>query len=286
MSDDVPERWNRPIFVASMGRSGSTLLQRILNVHPDITIWGEHGGFLAGILQSYELASEPTFSQNLENGYEDRDMVIGELSDKEAFKPWVSPFRSGDFEQTVEDLVRNLFTAGLAPSIRWGFKEIRYTDKELRTLMRMFPDAHLVVLVRDLQGFVQSRFFAFGYSDFDFESEDGISNAQERAVVIANRWLRRYEGYLSVRDAFADRVSVISYADLVVGSPRPSELFTDIGEEPPDTADLEPVLGAVSGSSFTYNSAARDNRDTLHKILEDSEVDWDRYNRIAEAIGL
>ena len=286
MADAVPERWNRPIFVASMGRSGSTLLQRILNVHPDITVWGEHGGFLTGILQSFEVASEPSAAQNLLAGYEDRHMVIGELSDKEAFKPWVSPFRTADLEHAVVTLVRELFTEGLAPSIRWGFKEIRYTDKEIRTLMSMFPKAHLVVLARDLHGFMESRFFAFGNTDFDFDSEQGRAKAHERLKLMSNRWVRRYEGLLALRDDYAERTSVITYGDLVVGSTRPMELFGELGEEAPSPTALDAVLGAVSGSSFKFNSEARAHRETLRGMLDDADVEWERYNRIAEQIGL
>jgi hypothetical protein len=42
-----------PIFVFGSGRSGTTLLQTILNSYKDICISGEHGGFLKGIAESY-----------------------------------------------------------------------------------------------------------------------------------------------------------------------------------------------------------------------------------------
>ena len=32
---------HRPVVVLSSGRSGSTLLQKLLNTHPDLVIWGE-----------------------------------------------------------------------------------------------------------------------------------------------------------------------------------------------------------------------------------------------------
>jgi len=56
-----------------MGRSGSTLLQRLLNVHAGLTIWGEHGGFLKGITEAYRLVGvEPSHRDQLEGGYEHR----------------------------------------------------------------------------------------------------------------------------------------------------------------------------------------------------------------------
>ena len=42
-----------PVFIFSAGwRTGSTLLQRLLNSHPEILVWGENGAFLDGILEA------------------------------------------------------------------------------------------------------------------------------------------------------------------------------------------------------------------------------------------
>ncbi len=286
MSTEESERWNRPVFVASMGRSGSTLLQRVLNVHPDITIWGEHGGFLSGILQSYRLASEPSAAQNLIEGYEHRAMVIGELAEKEVFRPWVSPFRPDDLEDAIRSMLVGLFSAGLTPSIRWGFKEIRYTDQELRTLLAVFPEAHLIVLARDIAGYAQSRFFAFGNTDFDLESDEGRAQASKRLATMMQGWTRRYQGLVDLVDEFADRSSVVAYGDLVADSDRPSRLFDELGEPRPDPAAIATVLGAVSGSSYKHNSAARSNRATLVELIESANVDWDEVARLSAKLGI
>ena len=274
-------RWNHPIFVASMGRSGSTLLQRVLNVHPQITIWGEHGGFLSGMLQSYKVVSLPDTVKNLEVGYAARDQVIGELADKSSFTPWVSPFTSAELEDRIQETIRGLFTAGLDPSVRWGFKEIRYDKQELVTLMEMFPQAHLVVLARDLPGFAQSRFFAFGNTDFDFDSEDGRKAISERLTKMSRNWIRRYQAMVNVQERYADRTSLVAYRDLVPGSPRPTALFEELGEMAPTPEALDEVLGEVTGSSYRYNGAARQNREELLSVLSESVIDWGEYRRLA-----
>jgi len=269
-----------------MGRSGSTLLQRVLNVHPEVTIWGEHGGFLSGILKSYSIASEPSAAKNLSEGYTYRDMVIGELSEKEIFKPWVSPFRPEDLEQSVRSMLIELFTAGLSPNIRWGFKEIRYTDAELRALMTMFPGAHLVVLARDIAGYAQSRFFAFGNTDFDLVSDDGRSQASKRLATMMQGWMKRYDGLLTLADEFPERSSVVAYSDLAPGSARPQRLFEELGERPANPDAIEMVLGAVSGSSYTHNSAARSNRAELATLIESASVDREKIALLSQRLGL
>ncbi len=282
----IPDRWAQPIFVASMGRSGSTLLQRLLNVHPQVTIWGEHAGFLTGILQSYALAREPNAEKNLSEGFEHRDMVIGELSEKDVFKPWVSPFTADDLEHGVRSMMVDLFTAGLSPEIRWGFKEIRYTNVELRTLMAMFPQAQLVVLARDIEGYAQSRFFAFGNTDFDFETDVGREQASKRVTNMMNGWVKRYQGLVGLLDQFSDRSITVAYGDLVAGSSRPDRLFDELGEERPRREAIEAVLGAVSGSSYRHNSAARASRSELAALLELVDVDRDEIARLSQRLGL
>lgn len=286
MRPDIPPRWNRPIFVASMGRSGSTLLQRVLNVHPEITIWGEHGGFLSGILQSNSVAGGDAAAANLDEGYTQRQMVIGELSDTDVFKPWVSPFRADDLSAGIRSMMIDLFTKDLTPDIRWGFKEIRYTDAELVSLMEMFPEAHLIVLARDIEGYATSRFFAFGNTDFDLESEEGREKAIKRLTTMINGWMKRYQGLLSVGDQYADRSSVVAYSDLVLGSDRLDLLFEELGETFPRRDAVDAVLGATAGSSFKYNSMARSNRGRLAELIELAEVDGEECDRLSALLGL
>lgn len=286
MSREIPARWRQPIFVASMGRSGSTLLQRVLNVHPDITIWGEHGGFLSGVLQSYGAIQEPATAENLTSGYTHRGTVIGELSEKDAFKPWVSPFLPEHLRDGIRSMTVDLFTRELPETVRWGFKEIRYSDEELRTLMEIFPEAHLIVLARDIEGYATSRFFAFGNRDFDLESEHGEGKAVQRLTTIVRGWMKRYEGLLELHDEFGTRSSVVAYSDIVVGSDRPKRIFEELGELVPTSEAIDAVLTAKSGSSYVHNSAARENRERLTALVARADVDREACARLSGRLGL
>ena len=52
------DRQKSPIFLLGTHRSGTTLLQRIVNSSEDALIWGEHGGFLSQIAEAYFLNFE------------------------------------------------------------------------------------------------------------------------------------------------------------------------------------------------------------------------------------
>ena len=286
MSDQTPSRWQRPIFVASLGRSGSTLLQRVLNAHPDITIWGEHGGMLKGITATVRASQDELVVKNLDTGNDVRHAVVGEISDKETFYPWVSPFRAHEFSDELVATLLELFTRGLTPEIRWGFKEIRYDVETLRTLMEMFPEAHVILLAREVEGHVSSRFFAFGNRDYDLVSEDGRQAARKKVGNMIEGWMRRYEGMLELCAEMPQRCSLVAYSDLVQGSPRIPALFAELGETTPDGAVIDEVLEAKAGSSFKYNSIARQNRALLPEIIESADYDRDRYASIASAFGI
>ncbi|KAA3622570.1 MAG: hypothetical protein DWQ08_12670, partial [Proteobacteria bacterium] len=45
---------DRHIFILGRGRSGTTLLQRMLNQAAGVTLCGEHNGFLTGVAEAYD----------------------------------------------------------------------------------------------------------------------------------------------------------------------------------------------------------------------------------------
>ena len=270
-----------------MGRSGSTLLQRLLNVHPHLTIWGEHGGFLKGIAEAYRLVGvEPSHRDQLEGGYEHRDTVIGALDDHDKFRPWVSPFAPDAFVTRLRQFVIETFTEGLPEDVRWGFKEIRYSGAEMRRLMELFPDAHLVILARDVPGYAKSRFFAFGQTDFDLQSPDGKEVAARKIDAMIDGWMKRYTGLLDLAEEQPDRTSVVAYSDLVAGNDRTSRLFTELGEDPPSDSAIAVVLDAKAGSSFRWNEAARENQSRLDEVISKAHYDRARYDMLAAQLGL
>lgn len=269
-----------------MGRSGSTLLQRLLNVHPDITIWGEHGAFLRGILQSYAVTLDRNVHENLADGYEHRASVIGELSDKAVFKPWVSPFRTEDLAAGVRRLTTDLFTAQLPENVRWGFKEIRYRSEEIGPLMELYPESHVIVLARDIPGYAMSRFFAFGQTNFDLVSDEGRAKANVRLSNMCRGWIECYQGLVEVAQKYPSRSSYVAYSDLVAGSSRPQRLFEELGESQPSAEAVAAVLDAKTGSSFRFNSEARANRDVLGEIIAAADYDRDEAARLSTILGL
>ncbi|HSS71451.1 MAG TPA: sulfotransferase [Casimicrobiaceae bacterium] len=164
-----------PVFVLAGGaRSGSTLLQRMLISTGEIMIWGEHGGLLldglqrmvAGMAQWIEAEGARHFERFTSEGWN-------------RWIPNVNPPHDAFVEGARAALLRSLAVPAAELGYpRWGFKEIRYTAGAVELLKMLFPDAPIIVLVRNPEAALRSiKSTAFYEKDY-----------QSRPEVFLSRW--------------------------------------------------------------------------------------------------
>jgi hypothetical protein len=134
-----------PLLVFGSGqRSGSTLVQRLLSSHPEVLVWGEHGGHLRGVLEASWLIrawneglAEPSRRQFRDRGHEG----------------WIPNLLPEP--ETAVDAARGYIDALFAAPARelgfrrWGFKEVRLGLPEAEALHGLYPGARVVHVTRD-----------------------------------------------------------------------------------------------------------------------------------------
>ncbi|TDD80388.1 sulfotransferase [Actinomadura darangshiensis] len=149
MSTAPAARHDRPIFVLGCPRSGTTLLRLMLHSHPRVAIPAETRFVL------------PAYTARCDFG------DLRESKNRRALAEWITGDRSTkvqalgmDAAELVEEIVDGPPTLGSALGIvfrayarshgkeRWGDKRPSYSQ-HVGTLLRMFPDAQFVHLVRD-----------------------------------------------------------------------------------------------------------------------------------------
>lgn len=147
-SDTVPPQngklsTERPVFIfGCCQRTGSTLVQRLLNSSGDMTVWGEHDGYLTGLMNGYYrlMAWKNANSQS-----------VSEFLDlsEEYFMP-NAIIGQNEIHQSFVNHVRTLFPIPRqrASASRWGFKEVRYTADVALFLQELFPQASFIHIVR------------------------------------------------------------------------------------------------------------------------------------------
>jgi hypothetical protein len=159
-----------PVIVFTCGRTGSTLLIRMLNCLPRTIMWGEHNGALKPLLSSYSRlrdVAENKFvarAANLLQPVYDREPI---LSVQGMSIEWLNWFTVADIDRVYREFVTGLFYPESARGrfSRWGFKEIQYRDVELGLLRKLFPGMKAIILYRNPAAIIASQFKNFAKED-------------------------------------------------------------------------------------------------------------------------
>jgi Sulfotransferase family len=235
------------VFVlAGGGRTGSTLLQRLLISTGEIMIWGEHGGLLLDGLQR--------MVAGMAQWIESEGARHLERFRNEGWNSWI-PNVNPPHEAFVDGARAALLRSLAAPAAelgypRWGFKEIRYTGGAVELLKIMFPDAAIIVLVRHPEATLRSiKGTAFYEKDYQSRPEVFLSRWASSSSSLARACradgsvrLWRYEdivadpeaaiaslaAHVAIDAARFDRSAIATY---IGGVPVPAE--SDPGPEPP-----------------------------------------------------
>ena len=157
---DTPDTENPPaeafpIFLLGSGRSGTTLLQKILNSADDVMIWGEHGGFLKKVARAYYHHTEnpqverKIFNQNLVP--KDPSLDFNRLRLKDFGYSWMNWYGRQEVVANFAGLIESFFHPPGMEKRHWGFKEVRYggDDRALEMLAELFPNARFVFIARN-----------------------------------------------------------------------------------------------------------------------------------------
>lgn len=150
-----------PVFLLAMHRGGGTALVRLLNCHPQLVIWGEHVGLINRLAEIDDMVSRvgrlmaPKTDEAIADYAAFPDHRLNE------FDPWANPFDYDVFIRSCREMIETIFTRGLRPGQRWGFKEIRYHRiTTVRFLEKLFPEAQFIILRRDIREVAVSAILA------------------------------------------------------------------------------------------------------------------------------
>jgi hypothetical protein len=216
---------DRPVFIVGSGRCGSTLLQSILNTNPDFLIWGEHNGFLRQLASAYFEAAHPRFPDHEALSAAER---IKRLRDPRRWPAWDNLCGETGFRARFQSAVRSFFADPEGLVTRWGFKEIRYPrdsdDRTLEFLLDCFPEARLVILVREPRATIFSMLSRWAFSEVAPETIDD-ADVDCRIASAAQSWNWQY----SALHRFArGQCMVLRYEDLgSAGTYRTLATFLD-----------------------------------------------------------
>lgn len=200
-----------PVVILSPGRSGSTLLQRYLNLSDDLVVWGEHGGFISGLGTMYDrFMNYATAQRNIQSGLKNVDALLRSSPIVKRRIEWTNNFTSEDFTDGIRSFLLGLFAKDISNDQRWGFKEIRYLSDDLVFFRTLFPGVQYIFIVRNPLDTITSMVGAWEkgkWSDF--------SRDKQREVVIkyANKIAIRTSSYIKFISGNENHI-ITTYEDL------------------------------------------------------------------------
>ncbi len=235
---------NSPIFVIGTPRSGTTLTAKILGRHSNIFMPGETHYYLDIYAQKKSIGNLSTdvaqgeVIQRLLSIYgrynepEDQERVDQLFSDKNNLKEITQS--ANDYNELFEKFMR--IQANAAGKMRWGNnapKDIFY----IKEIISMFPDARIVLCVRDIRDFLGS------YRDkWKVTAEFDVSRLKQlyHPVVTSMLWKTSMKQIKTVQDVVpANNLFVLPYEKLVADPKKTVESICEFLEEDYDSAMLD-----------------------------------------------
>lgn len=232
------------VLIITYGRSGSTLLQGLLNSIEGCVVRGENYNLCHGLFLSYR-ALQKTKAQPC-NGDKSSDPWFGAV--------WLDEQR---FLEDARELIYHQLmpeNAGTFPQCI-GFKEIRYSPPDIEFdllhayldfLSKLFPNPAFIFLTRDHDQVVQSGWW---------------KNVGEVGV---KRNLEQFEATTSTYIKEKNFVFTLDYSDMTNRTPRLKELFEFL-----DAPYIEERIDQVLAVKHSYVPKPIKNQDLQMRLIEE-----------------
>ncbi|MBI1182640.1 hypothetical protein GC194_00100 [bacterium] len=211
------EKFPLLLFVTGRERSGTTLLQHILNLHPEMVVAPE-STFIWDLL--------PMVKRNAQQYFDRPDSFIRLLQKDIRFNLWNLD------DKTIREEIAMVARAGnknfqdlLVSILRaYGLSEGKPTPKIigikhpsfamfLPELLAVFPEAHVLHIVRDYRDVLHSML------QLPFETKN--------VFTINHRWVNYNRTYRKVAEKAAERCTALRYEDLVQNPERTLSPFLE-----------------------------------------------------------
>jgi tetratricopeptide (TPR) repeat protein len=220
------------LFIIAQGRSGSTLLMRLINTIKGYHICGENQGALINLYKFYENLIYTNHMRAKKKSNENKSFYSyielqerfmkrttrREYSDFE----WFNIFILDDVEEKLRELIIEMFNPQMIYKV-WGCKEIRYGkdnednydnfESELNFLKKLFPKAKFIFNTRNIDDMLKSAFW-----------RENIENSQE---VLS----KKYEFFTKYYHKYSDFTYHIQYENLINDTSELRSMYDFLGEE-------------------------------------------------------
>jgi hypothetical protein len=246
----VPPPPGELLCVLTAGRTGSTLLQRLLNVHAQLVVFGEHNAIVGSL---HNLWNQIFHSWARDALLRSSRLVPDLLASRPISAPdgasieWANAFTEDTAKEAFRHFVEELLypPALRRPGVRyWGFKEIRYGPAAVGFLISLFPKARFLVLLREPVAIHRSR-LATGYWYGKQKAEEAATATHQDFQMLCDVW-----DMLKALPGAGERSRLLTYEGLMRDPRRTLDgIAAWAGLDPFDPAQVSAVLDGQGHSA-------------------------------------
>ena len=206
------------LFLIGTGRSGTTLIQRVINTFPDTMIWGEHAGFLKQLSELYFFLNDnPSLHgfSYINSIPDEKKFDLSSYNDSKVWQAWINWFRPEDLKSVFRKIVEDFFCPSEFEKLSiWGFKEIRYgpDDRALPFLSEIYPEANFLFITRDSLNTIESQMTTFHKGKSRFTKIKRLIQLPQ-IIRVANDWKKQNAFYLKLAQECPSTHHLIKYED-------------------------------------------------------------------------
>ncbi len=258
-----------PIFVFGSGRSGTSLLARMLDTHPAIGVPYESHLYnrIYPLVRDTDLGPGPAREHVVREILRTRDLQL--WTPRPSLEATLAAIHRPGFHGIVEALLGS-WTASRGKR-RWGEKTPHHTFS-WRTIREGFPDLKVLHLVRDGRDVALS----FRYAPF----------GPKHVYQAAQHWTRYLTSAEEAQAALGEGAfHLVRYEDLIADPERELRRICGfLGE------DYDPAMLEYHGRGVAYPTDSRNSRNLTRPVLGDTRGRWrteltGREQRIFEAVA-
>jgi hypothetical protein len=231
-----------PLFIMGFGRSGTTLLRRVLNSYDDVFIWGEHHGYLRHVAEGFYRVFNSTVAMADPRPWYEQE--LDPMQPSAHAQAWINPLDRDGWITAHRRYLDSIFFPPRLHDRRFvGFKDTQYfyddVDRTVDFLSLLFPNARFAFIVRHGLNSLASW----------YASDEELRRLSACARV-SSRWASQTQRLAAIHESRLVDSYWITYEDLLRGEGGVRALLAGMDRELGDAQRA--VLAAPAGASSSF----------------------------------
>jgi hypothetical protein len=280
---------DKPIFIIGSGRSGTTILYKLLSVHPDLCWFSTYSNLIPkhpNISVLHRIFDIPVIGKQMKKSITNNKKIsipIPKPAEGDniyhSYCGFIHSYKTTehDFNQKNEEKFKKIIIKHLKATGKSRFLSKQTANNQrIRLINKMFPNAFYIHIIRDGRAVANSLFHVKWWNDTDIwwlgkKPSEMSNNGRNPIELCGLHWKKDTEEILKNKYLFEDRYLEIKYENLVKNTKKIIHQITDFCKLSWPYEFEETIPSELPNMDYKWQKKLNDNqKEVLYKILKDS----------------